>query len=129
MVPHAHLFEQLLLKEDIANVKVCEGVVWVQFGCSLVVIHCTRNISHELVDDSPVGVQHSTGRDLDGNQISSMEWSQKGMEWKQMEWKCGMKFKPGQDRVVTDAAVWNGSGVETYPRCSSEYIHIPAMQC
>lgn len=92
MAPRAHLFEQLLLEEDIASVEVCEGVVWVQFGCSLVVIHCTHNISHELVDDSPVGVQHSTGRDLDWNQMCSTEWSQNGMDWKQMEWKCGMKF-------------------------------------
>jgi len=89
VAPGAHLFEQLLLEEDIASVEVCEGVVWVQFGCSFVVIHCTHNISHELVDDSPVGVQHSTGRDLDWNQMSSMEWSLNGMDWKQMEWKCG----------------------------------------
>ena len=35
------LFEVALLEEDIANVEVSQGVVWVALECSLVVAHGT----------------------------------------------------------------------------------------
>ena len=60
----ADLFEVSLLEEDIANVEVSQGVVWVALECPLIVAHGTGYIPCKLLHHSTVGVQLSTGRHL-----------------------------------------------------------------
>ena len=70
---HPYLFEELLVKQDISCIEVCKKVVWVQGSSSLIVFHCTGHISHELVDDTSVSVQCSTGRQLEWKEICRVQ--------------------------------------------------------
>ena len=51
---------------DVGSIKVGQGILWVDADGPLVVTHGVDTIVHELVDDTTVGEQLSSGGDVDG---------------------------------------------------------------